>query len=169
MKARTPEPIARLHDTHPEIHRQLLGIKDNLEKHFGDVQDFEFTVQDGVLFMLQTRAGKRTGVAALRIATDMVDEGLIPEKTGIQRVAPDQLNQLLFPVLDPAETRKAREAGKLIAKGLPAGPGAATGRIVLTAERAEEAHARGESVILVRQETSPEAVGGRHGGRGILT
>jgi len=161
---RTPEPIARLARVMPEIHRQLLSIKDVLEQHYRDVQDLEFTVEEGQLFMLQTRTGKRTARAAVRIAVEMVDEKLIDEKTALRRVDPAQLDQLLHPTFDPKAERTV-----LSSAGLPASPGAVSGRIVFTAEEAEEWAARGEKVILVRRETSPEDIGGMHAAEGILT
>jgi pyruvate,orthophosphate dikinase len=136
-----------------------------LEKHFKDVQDFEFTIQDGKLFMLQTRNGKRTGLAAVRFAVEMEKEKLIDWKTAVMRVPADQLDQLLAPVFD----RKAVQAAEVIAKGLPAGPGAASGKIYLNAERAVAAAAKGERVLLVRNETSPEDLRGMIAAEGILT
>ncbi len=161
---RTPEPIARLENDMPECYRQLIDIKDRLEQHYKDMQDLEFTVQDGVLFMLQTRTGKRTAKAAVRQAVEMLREGLIDEKTAIGRVKPEQLDQLLHPTFDPDAERD-----RLSNAGLPASPGAVTGRIVFTAEEAEAWATRGEPVILVRRETSPEDIGGMHAAEGILT
>jgi len=160
---RTPEPIARLKELMPDAYKQLEDIYQRLEQHYKDMQDIEFTIQEGKLYMLQTRAGKRTAQAAIRIAVDMVDEGLIDEKTAVKRVPPAQLDQLLHKQIDP----KAKV--EVLTKGLPASPGAAVGRIVFTAEDAEAWKARGEQVILVRRETSPEDIGGMHAAAGILT
>ncbi|HEU4333836.1 MAG TPA: pyruvate, phosphate dikinase, partial [Candidatus Eisenbacteria bacterium] len=161
---RTPRPIDELEGDLPEVYAQLREITARLERHYRDVQDFEFTVEEGRLFMLQTRRGERNGIAAVRIAVDMVDEGLITKREAIERVSPEHLDQVLHPVLDPKERRRH----DLLAKGLPASPGAAAGRIVFTSE---EAVARGakERVILVRAETSPDDIAGMHAARGILT
>jgi pyruvate,orthophosphate dikinase len=166
---RTPRPIAELGKVLPEAYARLLEVKDRLERHFRDVQDLEFTIEDGRLFLLQTRTGKRTGVAAVRIAADMVDEGLITPETALLRVEPEHLEQLLFPIFDPAEKQAAIKAGRLLARGLNAGPGAASGRIVFQAKDAEAWAKRGEKVILVRHETSPEDIGGMVAAQGILT
>jgi pyruvate,orthophosphate dikinase len=160
---RTPEPIARLEQDMPECYRELIGIKDKLEHHYGEMQDLEFTVQEGKLFILQTRTGKRTAHAAVRIAVEMVEEGLIDEKEALRRVAPGQLDRLLHPTFDPNAERH------VLATGLPASPGAVSGRIVFTAEDAETWVGRGEKVVLVRRETSPEDIGGMHAAEGILT
>ncbi|MFL6196839.1 MAG: pyruvate, phosphate dikinase [Thermoanaerobaculia bacterium] len=152
----------------PQAHRQLEEVCAKLEKHFRDMQDVEFTIQHGTLFMLQTRAGKRTGPAAVRIAVDMVEEGLITPREALDRVQPEQLAQMLAPEFDGAQKKKAIAAGDLLATGLPAGPGAASGRIALTAERAAEMAASGP-VLLVRAETSPEDIVGMHASAGILT
>jgi len=160
---RTPEPIEQLAEEMPEVYQQLVDIYQRLERHYKDMLDLEFTVQEGKLFMLQTRVGKRTAVAALRIAVEMVEEGLIDEKTAVLRVEPDQLEQLLHPMVDP------NSQVQVIARGLPASPGAAVGAVVFTAEEAVEAAGRGEKVILVRPETSPDDVGGMHAAQGILT
>ena len=141
------------------------GIRKTLEKHFKDVQDFEFTIQDGKVFMLQTRNGKRTGLAAVRFAIDMVKEKLIDWKTAIRRVPADQLDQVLAPIFD----RQAVKSAKCIAQGLPAGPGAASGKMYLNADRAAAAAAKGEKVLLVRNETSPEDLRGMIAAEGILT
>lgn len=162
---RTPEPVCRLKDYLPEAYRELEKIRQTLEKHFKDVQDFEFTIQDGKVFMLQTRNGKRTGLAAVRFAIEMEKEKLINWKDAIRRVPADQLDQVLAPVFD----RKAVQAAKCIAKGLPAGPGAASGKMYLNADRAAAAGARGEKVLLVRNETSPEDLRGMIAAEGILT
>jgi pyruvate,orthophosphate dikinase len=162
---RTPAPVVRLEEVMPEAYTELLRIRAILEQHFTDMQDFEFTIQDRKVYMLQTRSGKRTGVAACRIAVDLVNEGLIDWKTAVCRVPADQIDQLLTPVFDT----KALAATKEIATGLPAGPGAAAGRFYLNAERAVDAAQRGEKVILVRLETSPEDLRGMIAAEGILT
>lgn len=166
---RTPLPIAKLVDYNKEVYAQLLENRAILEKHYRDIQDFEFTIQEGKLYMLQTRNGKRTGFAAVRIAVAMVDEGLITKKEAIERIDPDSLNQLLRPIFDRAEKEKAVKEGRLLAKGLNAGPGAAYGKAVFTAQDAEEWKKRGEKVILVRLETSPEDIKGMDASEGILT
>jgi len=162
---RTPEPVALLKKQLPKPFAELEKVRRTLESHFKDVQDFEFTIQEGKLFMLQTRNGKRTAVAALKFSVDMVREKLIDWKTAIHRNPADQLDQLLAPVFDPAEIRKA----KLLASGLPAGPGAASGKIYLNADRAAAAEEKGEKVLLVRTETSPEDLRGMIAAEGILT
>ena len=161
---RTPLPISELEQVLPEAYKQLVDITSMLEKHYRDVQDFEFTIEDGKLFMLQTRNGKRTGPAAVRIAVDMVEEGLISKKEAVQRVAPNQLDQLLHPVLDPA-TRKSLQK---IATGLPASPGASVGRAAFSSEDAIELSKTGP-VILVRKETTPDDIHGMDVSKGILT
>ncbi len=161
---RTPQPISRLETLMPEVYQQLREITTNLEKHYRDVQDFEFTIQEGKLYMLQTRNGKRTGPAAVRIATDMVEEGLITRQEAVLRVDPQQLDQLLHPVLDPASKKKLDR----IATGLPASPGAAVGTVVFTADRAVE-KAKNSPVILVRAETVPDDIHGMEVAKGILT
>jgi len=166
---RTPRPVRELGSVFPEVNTQLLAVRQTLEQHFKDMQDFEFTVEKGKLYMLQTRNGKRTGLAAIRIAVDMVEEGLIDSNEALRRVEPDQLNQLLRPIFAAASKRAALTAGKLMAKGLPAGPGAATGKAVFNAIDAEEWAARGEQVLLVRIETSPEDIKGMNAAQGILT
>ncbi len=162
---RTPEPVLNLKTKMPKSYAELLQVRKTLEKHFKDVQDIEFTVQEGKLFMLQTRNGKRTAMAALKFSMDMVAEKLIDWKTAVMRNPADQLEQLLAPVFDHAEVKKA----KAIATGLPAGPGAATGKIFFNADRAVEAAANGEKVLLVRVETSPEDLRGMIAAEGILT
>jgi len=162
---RTPEPVVELRKQMPKAYAELDRIRVALEKHFKDVQDFEFTIEDDVVYMLQTRNGKRTAMAALKFSIDMVKEGLIDWKTAILRNPADQLEQLLAPVFDVADVKKA----PVIATGLPAGPGAASGRIYLNAERAVEAEARGEKALLVRVETSPEDLRGMIAAEGILT
>src|SRR5207302_11156023 len=153
---RTPEPVAQLEKEMPAAFHELDNIRATLESHFKDVQDFEFTIQDGEVFMLQTRNGKRTGLAAVRFAIEMEKEKLIDWKTAVRRVPADQLDQVLAPVFD----RKAVQSATCIARGLPAGPGAASGKVYLNAERAVEAAAKGEKVVLVRNETSPEDLRG---------
>jgi len=162
---RTPEPVANLKNYMPKAYHELEGIRSKLEKHFKDVQDFEFTIQDSKVFMLQTRSGKRTGLAAVRFAVEMEKEKLIDWETAIRRVPADQLDQVLAPVFD----RQALNSAKVIAKGLPAGPGAATGRMYLNADRAVQAAEKGEKVLLVRNETSPEDLRGMIAAEGILT
>ncbi len=175
---RTPEEITPeagagrgLAADFPEAAQALSDVAEKLERHFRDMQDLEFTIQQGRLFMLQTRTGKRTGPAAVRIAAEMVGEGLIDEKEALRRVEPQHLVQMLAPVFDDAEKSRARGQGRLLAKGLPAGPGAASGRIALTADRAAQmaAASGGGPVILVRAETSPEDIVGMHAAVGILT
>ena len=160
---RTPLHINELKKRLPKAYNELDRIYKKLEKHYKDMLDIEFTVQEGKLYMLQTRVGKRTAASALKIAIDMVKEGLIDKKTAILRIDPQQIDQLLHPMIDP----KAKIS--VIAKGLPASPGAAVGKVVFTADEAEKAAERGEKVILVRTETSPEDIGGMHAAQGILT
>ena len=162
---RTPEPVQKLPDHMPVAYKELEGIRKTLESHFKDMQDFEFTIQDGKVFMLQTRNGKRTGLAAVRIACEMVKEKLIDWKTAVTRVPAEQLEQVLAPVFD----RTAMKNTKVIAKGLPAGPGAATGQIYFNADRAVLAAQNKEKVLLVRIETSPEDLRGMIAAEGILT
>jgi len=166
---RTPLPIAQLKKDMPAPFDELLKIYKKLEKHYRDMQDLEFTIQKGRLWMLQCRNGKRTGMAAIKIAVDMVDEGLITEDEALMRVEPEQLNQLLRPVFDSNGKKKAQKEGKVVAKGLNAGPGAACGKVVFNAEDAEEGARKGENVILVRIETSPEDIRGMNAAVGILT
>jgi pyruvate,orthophosphate dikinase len=162
---RTPEPVALLKKVMPKSYKELMTVRAILEKHFKDVQDVEFTIQEGKLFMLQTRNGKRTAAAALKFSMDMVKEKLIDWETAVLRNPADQLDQLLAPIFDTTAVAKA----KLLATGLPAGPGAASGKVYLNAERAVEAEARGEKVLLVRTETSPEDLRGMIAADGILT
>ena len=174
---RTPNPLNEAtkteHNKHlesletamPEVYKELDAIRTLLENHFHDMQDIEFTIQDGQLYMLQCRIGKRTGLAALQMAMDMLDEGMIDEKTAVMRVSPAQLDEILHPILDAASEKKAA----VIAKGLPASPGGAVGTIVFTSEAAMEANAKGENVILIREETSPEDIEGMRASAGILT
>ena len=162
---RTPEPVIKLKDQMPKSYAELLKVRKTLEAHFKDVQDIEFTIQEGKLFMLQTRNGKRTAAAALKFSIDMVKEKLIDWHTAIMRNPADQLEQLLAPIFDVAEVKKA----SVIATGLPAGPGAATGKIYFNADRAVQAAEKGEKVLLVRIETSPEDLRGMIAAEGILT
>ena len=162
---RTPEPVKRLKNEMPAAYAELDKVRNTLEAHFKDVQDFEFTIQEGKLFMLQTRNGKRTGLAAVRFAIEMEKEKLIDWKTAIKRVPADQLDQVLAPVFD----RQAVKEAKVIAKGLPAGPGAASGKMYMNADRAVAAADKGERVLLVRNETSPEDLRGMIAAEGILT
>ena len=162
---RTPLPIDEMKKTHPKMHAELIKIYGRLEKHYREMQDFEFTFEKGKLYMLQTRGGKRTAQAAVRIAVEMANEKLINREEAVMRVKPEQLDQLLHKQIDPNEKKKAQA----IAKGLAASPGAAVGKAVFTAERATELNDLGEKVILVRTETSPEDIEGMHAAQGILT
>jgi pyruvate,orthophosphate dikinase len=161
---RTPQPISELEQVMPEAYKQLREITSSLEKHYRDVQDFEFTIEEGKLYMLQTRNGKRTGPAAVRIAVDMVEEGLITKEEAVGRVGPNQLDQLLHPVLDPA----TRTSLQKIATGLPASPGASVGRAAFSSEDAVVLSAKGP-VVLVRKETTPDDIHGMDVSKGILT
>ncbi|MDO4742571.1 MAG: pyruvate, phosphate dikinase [bacterium] len=162
---RTPQPISKLAEEMPEVYNQFVETAQRLEKHYKDMQDMEFTIENGKLYMLQTRNGKRTAAAALKIAVDLVDEGLISEDEAVLRVDPKQLDALLHPQFDA----KALKAAKVIGTGLAASPGAACGRVVFTAEDAKEWAAKGEKVVLVRLETSPEDIEGMVAAQGILT
>ena len=162
---RTPQPISEMADAFPEVYAQFEKIANTLENHYKDMQDMEFTVEDRKLFMLQTRNGKRTAAAAVKVAVDLVKEGLIDKDTAVMRVEPDQINQLLHPVFDADELKKASP----VTKGLPASPGAATGQIVFSADDAAAFAAEGKKVILVREETSPEDLAGMVAAEGILT
>ncbi len=166
---RTPRKIAELGDEMPEVFDQFVQICDMLEKHYRDVQDMEFTIERGKLWMLQTRAGKRTARAAIKIAVEMAHEGLISEKEAVMRVTPEQVDQLLHPVFDEQAKTKAHQMGDFLATGLNASPGAATGQAIFDADRAEELAKNGQDVILVRPETSPDDVHGMLVARGILT
>jgi pyruvate, orthophosphate dikinase len=166
---RTPNKIAELKKQSPKAYKELLRIQGELEKHYRDMQDLEFTIQEGRLFMLQCRNGKRTGFAAVRIATDMVREKLIQPEDALLRVEPEALTQLLSPVFDEKQQAAARKSGRLLTKALNAGPGAASGRIVFSAADAEAWAKRGERVLLVRLETSPEDIKGMKAAAGILT
>ncbi len=160
---RTPESLDDMKKEIPDKYKQLFDIRNKLERHYKDMQDMEFTIEEGTLYILQTRTGKRTAHSALKIAVDMEKEGLIDKETAIMRIAPSQLNQILHPMIDP------KVDVDVIAKGLPASPGAAVGEIVFTAHKAEEEATKGRDVILVRVETSPEDIGGMNVARGILT
>ncbi|HDO22508.1 MAG TPA: pyruvate, phosphate dikinase, partial [Nitrospirae bacterium] len=174
---RTPNPVNKagktadtrhlpsLEEKMPGLYKQLYNIQRKLEKHYRDMQDIEFTIEEGRLWMLQTRVGKRNGQAAIRMAVEMAGSGLISRETAIMRVKPDQIDELLHPSVDPAAEKKAVE----LAKGLPAGPGGAIGRVVFTADDAEKWANKGEQVILVRNETSPEDVHGMHAAQAVLT
>ena len=167
---RTPQPMAKkagqtdsLEEVMPSLYKELVDVREKLEKHYKDMQDMEFTIEKGKLWMLQTRNGKRTAAAAVRIAVEMQDEGLLNKEEAIMRVGADQLDQLLHPMLDPKAEKK------VIASGLPASPGAAVGRAVFSSDEAEEWSKKGEKVMLVRLETSPEDIGGMHVSQGIIT
>lgn len=162
---RTPQTIDQLHEVMPECYNELVAIYKKLEQHYHDMQDMEFTIQEGKLFMLQTRSGKRTAAAAVKIAIDMLGEGLIDEKTAVLRVQPSQLDSLLHKQIDPS----AKKSAELLTKGLPASPGAAVGQIVFKAEDAHEWNENGKKVVLVRVETSPEDIQGMVAAQGILT
>ena len=162
---RTPLPVKELEKFMPEAYKDLEATYKKLERHYRDMLDLEFTIQEGKLYMLQTRVGKRTGVAAVRVAVDMVKEGLITKKEALQRIGPDQLAQYLYPIFDAQEESRCTPLGK----GLPAGPGAAAGKLALTADRAVEMKAAGNRVVLVRQETSPDDIHGMNAALGFLT
>ena len=164
-KTEDTKHLPSLEDTMPEIYNELFDIKNRLEQHYSDMQDIEFTIEEGKLWMLQTRIGKRNGVAAIKMAVDMFNENMIDKETAILRVNPNQLDELLHPALDKA----SEDGATKLTKGLPAGPGGATGRVVFTADDAEEWNNKGEKVILVREETSPEDVHGMHAAEAILT
>ena len=162
---RTPQPVDEMPKWNKKIYNELLAIKKKLEKHYKDVQDIEFTIEKGKLFMLQTRTGKRTGAAAVKIACDMVKEKLINDKTAVMRIPANDLTQLLLPSFDAA----AKKSADVLTRGLPASPGAAVGKMAFTAAEAVERTAAGETVLLVRKETSPEDIDGMHSAAGILT
>lgn len=166
---RTPQPIATLEKTSPEVYRHLYEVQERLEAHFGDMQDIEFTIQEGKLYMLQTRNGKRTGFAALKIAVDMVREGKIDEKQALKQVAPESVPSLLAPIFNPEQKQQAVKNGRLLAIGLNAGPGAASAPVVFTAEAAVERARKKQKSLLVRLETSPEDIAGMEAAEGILT
>ncbi|MCA9221296.1 MAG: pyruvate, phosphate dikinase, partial [Planctomycetales bacterium] len=162
---RTPQPVEEMPKWNKQVHKQLLDIKKTLETHYTDMQDIEFTIERGELFMLQTRTGKRTGAAAVRIACEMVREKLIDEEKALLRIPANDLTQLLLPSFDPA----AKATAEVLTRGLPASPGAAVGKLAFSAEEAVERTHAGEKVILVRKETSPEDIDGMHSAAGILT
>jgi pyruvate,orthophosphate dikinase len=162
---RTPLPVDEMPKWNKKVYSQLLDIKNKLEKHYKDMQDIEFTIERGTLYMLQTRTGKRNGAASVKIACDMVKERLIDEKTAILRIPAGDLTQLLLPSFDPSAKKKA----EILTSGIPASPGAAVGKPAFTAAEAVERAGKGEKVILVRKETSPEDVEGMHSAAGILT
>ena len=162
---RTPQPITKLEEDLPECFKQFMEIANRLEDHYRDMQDMEFTIQEGKLYFLQTRNGKRTAPAAIQIACDLVDEGKITPKEAVLRIEAKSLDQLLHPTFDP----EALQAGEVIGEALPASPGAAAGKVYFTAEDAKNAHKKGERVIMVRLETSPEDIEGMHAAEGILT
>ncbi len=176
---RTPQPLTKaqktsqeqvsLEEEFPEVYKELCRIREILEKHYRDMQDIEFTIENGRLWMLQTRTGKRTARAAVKIAVDLVKEGLITKEEALLRIDPSLINQLLHPMLDEEERKKAIAEGRLITKGLPAAPGAVSGKVVFNADEAVELAEKGEKVILVRHETSPEDIHGMHAAEGILT
>ncbi len=160
---RTPQPIETLKNSMPQVYDKLVEIYQKLEDHFADMQDIEFTIENGRLYMLQTRTGKRTAAAAVKIATDMVEEGLIDKKTALMRIEPAHIDKLLHPNIDPDSEKE------IMTNGLPASPGAAVGKVAFTAEDSEEMATKGEKTILVRTETSPEDIGGMNAAEGILT
>src|SRR4026207_594604 len=162
---RTPLPVSALAKNVPEAYKELEHTYKRLERHYRDMLDLEFTIQEGKLYMLQTRVGKRTGIAAVKIAVDMVREGLISKREAVQRIGPEQLSQYLYPIFDMNEESKSNPLGK----GLPAGPGAAAGKIALTPDRAVTMKAAGTRVVLVRQETSPDDIHGMNAAAGVLT
>ncbi len=176
---RTPQPLTKaqktsqeqvsLEEEFPEVYKELCKVREILEKHYRDMQDIEFTIENGRLWMLQTRTGKRTARAAVKIAVDLVKEGLITKEEALLRIDPSLINQLLHPMLDEEERKRAIAEGRLITKGLPAAPGAVSGKVVFNADEAVELAEKGEKVILVRHETSPEDIHGMHAAEGILT
>jgi pyruvate,orthophosphate dikinase len=166
---RTPEPVEKMAKWNKKVFDQLMGIKDKLEKHYRDVQDIEFTIENNTLFMLQTRNGKRTGAAAVKIACDMVKEKLITEQEAVMRIPAGDLTQLLLPSFSPAAKQAAKKEGRLLTVGLPASPGAAVGKPAFTAAEAVDRTLEGEQVLLVRKETNPEDIDGMHSAAGILT
>ena len=178
---RTPQQISKegkkergsdlpcMEEAMPELYKQLCDIRETLEKHYHDMQDMEFTIQNGKLYMLQTRNGKRTAAAAVKMAVDMVNEGLIDKKTALMRVEPKQLDDLLHPTLDPKAKKDAIKEGRLLTQALNASPGAAVGQVVFSADDAEKWAGEGKKVVLVRLETSPEDIHGMHSSQGILT
>src|SRR5207253_9423341 len=166
---RTPEHIDDLKCRMPKIYDELLAIADRLERHYKDMQDIEFTIQEGKLYLLQTRAGKRSAAAAVKVAVDLVHEAVIDQHTALLRVNPRDLTRLFVPLLDPRDKQRALAGGRLLARGLPAAPGGAVGQVVFDADRAVELAKNGQQVILVRPETSPEDVAGMYAAEGIVT
>ncbi len=162
---RTPQPITKLEEDMPECYNQFMELAMKLENHYRDMQDMEFTIQEGKLYFLQTRNGKRTAQAALQIACDLVDENMITEEEAVCRIDAKSLDQLLHPTFN----KEALNNGEVIGSALPASPGAAAGKVYFTADEAKAAHEKGERVILVRLETSPEDIEGMHAAEGILT
>ena len=162
---RTPQPVNQMPKWNRRVHRQLLDIKKTLEKHYREMQDIEFTIEKGKLFMLQTRTGKRTGAAAVKIACDMVQEKMITQKEALKRIPASDLIQLLLPSFDPS----AKKHANVLTVGLPASPGAAVGKLAFTAEETVDRTLNGEAVLLVRKETNPEDIDGMHSAAGILT
>jgi pyruvate,orthophosphate dikinase len=166
---RTPQKIGEMEARWPEMAKQLEQVRSRLERHYREMQDIEFTIERGKLYVLQTRTGKRTGLAAVRIAVEMAEQRIISKEEALLRVEPESLNHVLRPIFDPRAKEEAVRAGRLLARGLPAGPGAATGRMVLFAQDAEAWKARGETVVLARHETSPEDIRGMNAAVGFLT
>jgi pyruvate,orthophosphate dikinase len=166
---RNTKKISELEKDLPQAYAQFLDICNKLEHHYREMQDVEFTIENGKLWMLQTRTGKRTAAAAVKIAVDMVSEGLITKEEALMRVTPTQVDQFLHPRFDPEAKREAKDRGELLAEGLNASPGAATGVAVFDADRAEERSAAGEAVVLVRPETNPDDVHGMEKAEGVLT
>ena len=167
---RNTKPIAKMKEDLPEVYDQFMDIAARLEKHYNDMQDVEFTIEKGRLWMLQTRNGKRTAKAAIKIAVDMTNEGLIDKETAVMRVEPDQVNQMLHPQFDAATMQAARDAGKLFATGVNASPGAAVGQVYFDADTAQNmAVSEGQDVIMVRPFTKPDDVHGMLSSKGILT
>ena len=166
---RTPEHIDDLRRRMPAIYDELLAIAGRLERHYKDMQDIEFTIQEGTLYLLQTRSGKRSAAAAVRVAVDLVHEHVIDRDTALLRVSPQKLDEVLHPVFEPADKERALEGGRLLARGLPAATGAAVGHVVFDADRAVELARTGQQLILVRPETSPEDVAGMYASEGIVT
>ena len=158
---RTPEPISKLEQEMPAVYRELFATQQRLEKHYRDMQDLEFTIQEGKFYMLQTRSGKRTGRAAVKIAVEMVNEGMINKKEALMRVTPEHVESFLHPMVDPTAKQD------IIATGLPASPGGATGKVVFSADEAVEVAADGTPVILVRRETTPEDIHGMRVAQGV--
>src|SRR3977135_1261356 len=165
---RTPMPLREMQKTMPRVYGQLEKVRVKLERHYRDMQDMEFTVEDGTLYMLQTRTGKRTPAAAFRIAVDMANEKLISKEEAIERIKPEDIERLFYPIIDAKVDKRSLES-RILAKGINAVPGSAVGKVVFSAHKAEDWAAKGDKVILVRRETSPEDVGGMAVAQGILT